>query len=219
MEELSRSLLKTLHYADLFDYPLKIGEIHRFLISNQTAEPAAVTRELEELLSSKQINRAREFYFLPGREVLVETRSRREAFSRKRIDRIRGIIFILSLLPWVRMIGLTGNLAMENSEESDDVDLMMVTATNRLWLTRFVVFLFLRLVGLKRNGGRSPARNKICINLWCDEKTLRVPKEDQDLVVAHEIVQMKVLFDRATTHECFISENLWLKGFLPNWKT
>ena len=43
--DLAQAILQTLHYADLFDYPLTLAELHRYLIGYR-ADAAAVEREL-----------------------------------------------------------------------------------------------------------------------------------------------------------------------------
>jgi hypothetical protein len=46
-ESLKRSILKTLTYADVFDYPLTLDEIHRYLVEKQAA-----VEEIRAVLSS-----------------------------------------------------------------------------------------------------------------------------------------------------------------------
>ena len=44
---LARAILHTLHYADLFDFPMTLAELTRYLIECRASE-ADVTRELAE---------------------------------------------------------------------------------------------------------------------------------------------------------------------------
>lgn len=218
MDLLSKIILKTIHYADLFDYPLKLNEIHRFLISPRAESFSAVGAELLSLVEKEKVGQEGEFYFLPRRRELVVLRPFREGLTQVKMAEVNGAIHWLSLFPWVRLVSLTGALAVGNADEKADVDLMVVTSRGRLWLTRIALFAFLSLVGLKRKDNPEGPLGKICINLWCDEENMSVNKEDQDLVVAHEIAQMKPLVDKGQTYERFVEANLWLKKFLPNWK-
>ena len=42
------------------------------------------------------------------------------------------------------MIAITGSVANYDAEENDDIDLLIVTEKNRLWITRGFVFLILK---------------------------------------------------------------------------
>lgn len=110
------------------------------------------------------------------------------------------------------MIALSGARAMNNASLADDIDLMIITAENRLWLTRLLVS-FLLFPWLRR--GQKISR-RLCLNLWLDESALVI--KTQNLYTAHEICQLKPLYNRDQTYQKFISANLWYKQFLPNWK-
>lgn len=207
------AILKTLHYADLFDYPLRFEEIHKYLV-----EPLAV-EVLEEALTQmgadvKQISADNGFYCLPGREEIIKLRKNREVYSRSKIKKAKRIAGVLKFIPWIKLIGVTGALAMGNSDENDDIDLMIITAPQRLWLTRGVVVTFLLLTSQYRRPKK--VKDRICPNLMISENALEF--SDRDLFTAHEIIQMRPIYDRENTYQKFINANRWVFDFLPNWK-
>jgi len=122
----------------------------------------------------------------------------------------------LRLIPTIKMVAVTGALAMENSDKEDDVDLLIVTAKNRLWFSRGLVVTFLRFFGLYRRPRK--IKNMICPNMLLDEEHLVVHKKEQDLFSAHEVCQLKVLWEKDGIYQKFVKENQWAKRFLPNWK-
>jgi len=218
LEELKENILKTLAYADIFDFPLTLFEIHQYLIGARDFSPDEIKRDLKDLVVANLLGNEGDLFFLPRREGLTKIKKLREEVSRSNLKNVWWALRIIGLLPWVKMVALTGAAAVNNNPEEGDIDLMVVTSQGRLWLTRFLVFLFLEIVGLKRkDGSRNPA-GKFCINVWCDEGRLKVLPEDQDLVVAHEVAQAKPLINKEGVYEKFVSENLWLKNYLPNWK-
>jgi hypothetical protein len=117
-------------------------------------------------------------------------------------------------------------LAMNNSSKDDDIDLMIITSSNRLWLTRLIITLWLDLLGKRRRPGNikykilnikyKKYKNKICLNMWLDETVLKLNKNKQNLFTAHELVQMKLIFNRDYTYEKFLSSNEWVRKYLPN---
>lgn len=193
-------MLKTIAYADVFDYPLTREEIYRWLIKGDS------------------FTKAKEFpywNYLPGRAKLVKLRRQRERISRVKLDKFLPIIYRLKIIRWIKLICVTGALAMNNADADDDIDLMIVTSKNRLWLTRLAVSLLL-LPHLR--GGRmdsSKVADRICINLWLDETALAI--KQQNLYLAHEICQAQPVFERENFYDRFLGANLWYKKYLPNW--
>lgn len=209
-----KAILRTLAYADVFDYPLKEKEIYRFLISNLPSPISNLQKELFAL--SPDVSQRGDFYFLKGREEIVSLRKKREQRSREKLKIAKRIAGWLKLIPTIQMIAVTGALAMGNSDEEDDIDLLIVTSKNRLWLSRGLIVTILRLSGNYRRPSR--VKDMICPNMLLDEGHLSVPPKERDLFSAHEVCQLKLLWDKNKIYQKFIKENQWVKRFLPNWK-
>jgi hypothetical protein len=207
-----KAVLKTLAYADIFDYPLKEEEITKFLIADS---PLSLKID-QELKKSSLISKKGDFYFLKGRETIVSLRQKRKKQSQKKMKIAKKVATWLKLIPTIKMIAITGALAMENSDQEDDIDFLLVTNKNRLWFSRGLVVIFLRLTGFYRRPNQ--IKNKICPNMFLDEDHLSLPKKERDLFSAHEVCQLKLLWDKDQTYQQFIKKNLWVKQFLPNWK-
>ena len=135
MNSLEESIIKTLCYRDLFDYPLSSGEVADFLIEDD-AHPSQVERVLAQLTAEGKIGQAQGFYFLPGREKIAAVRRQRELISERKYARALKLSQILRRFPWVRAVFITGALAAGNAEKEADLDFMVVTRRNRVWLTR-----------------------------------------------------------------------------------
>ena len=213
--ELKKAVLSTLAYADIFDYPLKKEEIWRFLLSDIRYQILDVSKGLKELPEVSQKNN---FYFLKEREHLVLLRKKRERWSRKKLKIAKQVARCLKLIPTIKMVAVTGALAMENSNENDDIDLLIITSKSRLWLTRLLAVLLVELIAKRRHPADKEVKDKICLNMFLDEGHLEVPKKEQDLFSSHEVCQLKVLWDKNGIYQKFLKANLWSKKFLPNWK-
>jgi hypothetical protein len=134
--------------------------------------------------------------------------------SREKLESIKFKLlqlWIFKLIPWVRLVALTGTRAMDNARADDDIDLMIITAANRLWLTRLLLTCLL-FPWLRR--GKQIAR-RLCLNLWLDETALAITP--QNLFTAHEICQAVPLYNQDKTYEKFIKANQWVKQYLANW--
>lgn len=217
---MEKAILRTLAYADVFDYPLTKEEIWKWLVGKQATgkRQKEVEKRLKEnsyLLS--HISYRQGFYSLKGREKIVALRKKREQYSASKLKLAGKVAGIMRLIPWVKLVGVTGALAMSNSDKGDDIDLLIITSKNRLWLTRGLVVTFLRLAGLYRRPGK--IKNKICPNMFLDEAHLSIPQKERDLFSAHEVCQMKPLWEKRRTYQRYLRANQWSKEFLPNWKS
>lgn len=211
--------LRTLAYADIFDYPLTAPEIWKFLITEQRVDPEKFLREILEMRKEKkQVGIDDQFFCLSGRKKIIALRKKRERWSQKKLTIARRVAQWLKLIPWIKMVAVTGNLAMENSGEDDDIDFLVATAKNRLWLTRLLTVLLVELASHRRRPGDKEAKDKICLNMFLDETHLAVPKKERDLFSAHEVCQLKILWQRGNLYQNFLKRNQWTKDFLANWK-
>ncbi len=122
---------------------------------------------------------------------------------------------LLKIIPTIKLVGITGALAMDNSHKDDDIDFYIVTEAKMLWTTRFLTTVLLELVGLRRKPGDTSFRNKICLNMYASEDHLAVSLKERDLFAAHEVLQMKPLWQREKMYTKFLSANSWVKKFLP----
>ena len=82
-------------------------------------------------------SRKGKYYFLPGRSHIVSLRQQREQFSKTKWLIARRVGEQLKKFPFIIAIFVTGALAMNNCPKDDDIDLMLVTYPNTLWITRF----------------------------------------------------------------------------------
>ena len=218
MTKPQQAVLKTLGYADIFDYPLTLREIQKWLI-NEKLGKRSIGSELQQLRSRESgtsseplIQRTKTYYHLKGRQETVTLRLKRQRFSQLKLKKAQKIANFLRFIPSIKLIAVTGALAMNNSDENDDIDLMIITKKNRLWLTRLIVTL--AIFSHLRRGHK--IKNKICLNLWLDETALAIPKSHQNLYTAHEVCQIKPLLNRDKIYQKFITANLWYKNYLPN---
>ncbi len=194
----SRKIATTLSYFDPYDYPLTKAEIDHW---------QSVTVNDQDSYQTKN-----GYYFLPGRESLIKLRRQREKIAVKKWQIAKKVGMKLKRLPTIAAVLVTGALAMNNTPQADDIDLMVITYPQTLWLTRCLVNLFLH--STRRFPGQKIAPGKICINLWLDTHNLHI--KTHNLYQAHEVLQAKVLWDRANIHGDFLQANGWVKKYLPS---
>ena len=218
------AILRTLAYHHLFQAPLTIEQIHGLLITPVPFSLASVRRSATQMLRKHQIIRRGPYYALLNfSQQDVRAHTSRTRASREKLAIARRAADIIALVPWVKIVAVTGALAMENADESDDIDLMVVTEKNRLWLVRPLAMSLVSLFFKRRKPLsilHTPysilLRNTLCLNLWLDEDALKIPEDQRNLYTAHELAQMRPLINRGGMYERMMSVNAWGRKFLAN---
>ena len=199
---LRQAIFETFVYADIFDYPLAAPEVVRYVTTPASAEE--VLQILERSATDGQLVRGNEYFALPNREAIFSLRERREAIAREKWSATRRYVRWLALLPYVRMVGVTGTLAVNNVEAEDDIDVFIVTEPGRLWLCRALVIAVVRLTRL--------AGDELCPNYFVSTNQLAFP--DRSFFSAREIAQMVPLYG-PNTYDHVRQMNRWVEEFLP----
>jgi len=212
-QELLRSITNTLAYFDLSDYPLTKEELFSFL----WLPPVVSYNDFLVALDNLQINFKFGYYFLPGREKIVEERRRKLLISEQKLKIARWGIRLIKAVPFLRAVFVCNTTGSGQAGEDSDIDFFIITEKNRIWITRFFVTLVLELLRLRRVGKR--VKNKICLSFYVTTENLDLAKwrvADDDIHFAYWLNQMIPLFDPDNYYFKFLQANSWTKNYLPN---
>jgi hypothetical protein len=206
-----QAVLKTLKYSDLFDCPQTEAEISKFLIKK------IEKKELKKILSSSpEISFNSGYYSLKGREKTIELRKKREQESLLKIEKAKKIVSLLSKIPTIMLLGISGSVAVRNAKKDDDIDLFIVTYKNTLWITRFLMIVLLKFLRVYRSRGEKDIKDKFCLNMFSTEETMVFKEDKRNLFTAREVSQLVPIFQRENSYSNFIEKNNWIKEYLPN---
>lgn len=217
---LKKAIIKTLAYSDLFDFPLSEAELWWRLQQPQAKfNSKQFSQALKQLTQTGRVKYRQDWYFLPGREKLYRLRKKREKISRAKWRQFEKHLQWFRWLPFIKVVAVTGALAVNNAQDNDDIDLLIITSSQRLWLSRLLLIGLTEILGVRRRPDQKQVADKICLNMFLTTKALKVPKEKQNLYTAYEVMQVKPVVNRQKTFENFLEVNgSWVKRFLPNFK-
>ncbi len=117
----------------------------------------------------------------------------------------------------ILLIGVTGSVAAEYPNNTDDIDIMIVTKKDKLWLTRLKLRLYVFLNKIPhRRYGHKERKDEFCFNLWLDEEALILPKSKRNLKNAMDLVLIKPLINKNLIYERLVSVNRWAKKYVAN---
>ncbi|MCX6743503.1 MAG: hypothetical protein NT116_04670, partial [Candidatus Parcubacteria bacterium] len=147
-------ILNTIIYFDLFDYPLTGQEIWQYLYTEGMQGGNFRLLEIEDCLKNsemmqKLVTAERGFYFLKGREEIINIRLQRYNIAAKKYKLALRVIRLFKLLPFIKLVAVCNSLAFSNAKEESDIDFFIIVTKGRLWSVRLVLICLITILGLR----------------------------------------------------------------------
>lgn len=204
--DIEQAIISSIAYSDVFDFAVTLQEVHRFLhyVACSFEQMTMVMTETE--LCHGRISTDGTYYCLTGREACLAERHTREARAVQKLVTARSVGRMLSNVPNVRMVALSGSLAARNSTPGDDIDIFCVTDQGKLWRTRALLLFACKF-------DTKVLRRNICANYFRSMAVLEL--DVKSMYMAHELAQMVPMYGLDVYHE-MRNQNLWTNDFLPN---
>ena len=201
------SILKTVTYFDVFSYPLKADEIVFFL--DKPATEKLISAALERLVKTKQLWKFNNFYSIRNDIELINRREKGNKLAAHQIKKAIKVARLLSWLPYVRGIAISGSLSKNFADENSDLDFFIITAANRLWIVRILYSFLYKVASVLR------IKEWFCLNYFIDELELEV--KEHNIFTAVELSTLMPLKGKKVFND-FFNANNWVNKFLPNFK-
>lgn len=200
----SQAILRALAYSDIFDQAQSITALYSFLEAPDVT-PAVFQETLHALQTAGSIYRDGDLVMLAGREELVSIWRRRQEQSARKWQSARRYIALIRCLPFVRMVAITGSLAVQNAEAPDDIDLFLIAVPGRVWLTRALTILVVHLAAI--------TGVTLCPNYLIASDAPELT--ERNLYTARELTQMQPLYGMLW-HRRLRACNRWTGAYLPH---
>ncbi|MBP9782066.1 hypothetical protein KBC89_05430 [Candidatus Woesebacteria bacterium] len=207
-----------LAYSAVFEFPLSTEEVTRRIwrFAGETlSTQAEIDFSLHKLFSMGVIGKNDDLWYLVSQPEAPANRKLWTKNSQIKLHQAAPIISFLAKLPWVVGVAITGSVAVNSAQADDDVDFMIVTEPNRLWLTRLLTLIVAMKYGKRRSFAKEEP-NSWCFNLWLTTNSLAVPPERRSLYTAYEVCQADWVINRGQVAEQFLTNNAWVEPTLAN---
>ena len=203
---LQRDVVRTLLYFDIFQHPLELREVLRFLPSN-----SVTVEDIERACSSAPLNRylveTNGYVGLQDRFTGYIGERRRKERRARRLWQVAVLMsHIIRRFPFVRAVFVSGELSKGVASRNSDIDFFVITAANRIWIARTLFTAFKRLCLFN-------ARKLFCYNHITSDRNLEI--KDHNIYTATEVATLKPLYNMELYGE-FMRANAWVKEYLPN---
>lgn len=205
LSPLSKKIVRTILYFDIFDHPIKKEEI-AFFATNGNEEPG-LESELNELVASNSIFSIDDYFSAkPDFQNLIKRRIEGERIAQQHYDKALGRAKFIGKFPYVRAAYISGSMSKGVMHQDGDVDYFIVTEPGRLWVARTFLVLFKKVFLFN-------SRKFFCLNYFIDSSRLEI--EEKNLFTATETVTLKPVYDNGV-YKNFREANKWVESFIPN---
>ena len=199
-------MVRTLLYYHIFDFPLTAAEILRFS-SHPWNEFADLENAIRDLVERSLIGADRGFFFVAGQSH-VDERIADQARARAALPQAVRWSRFIARFPYVRGVAISGTLSKGVMKEGDDLDYLVFTEPDRVWLCRLLLMGFKKVFLFN-------SHHLFCINYLLASDRLEIP--DYDVFTATEIAWLLPTVNRSI-HGRFLDANAWIGDFFPNWR-
>ncbi|MBI4281158.1 hypothetical protein HY628_03095 [Candidatus Uhrbacteria bacterium] len=210
-----QAILKALAYFDLFDYPLTLIELWKYLPG---LTPCSLEEARQEVLKSRETGAIEElngFFFLPGRGEIVRVRQQRYLIAERKYRRALRVARWLRRIPGIRLIAVANTLAWSHAAEASDIDFFIITRPGSLWTSRLLGVL--PFFWARPRPGRE--RDTFCFSFWATETALDLQKiacQPSDPYLAYWLASLVPVYDPDGLAEALWEANPWMSQYLPN---
>lgn len=212
-DPLDLSILSTLAYAAVFSAGVPEKFFYSWLITNKRYSTTRIRGRLALLQKRKVITLASEI--LAVDPSLFDRSKKSLLTSQEKYHLAQKRLRYLTWCPFVVGVGITGSVAAFNAMPHDDIDILIVTRANCVWITRLCIVIPLWFRGFLRTHTGRHIDNKFCLNVWLDENNLLFT--NRSLYIAREIIQIQWLYEQGMVSEAIVRKNPWISDFFGNW--
>lgn len=230
LNNLETSIFTTIAYYDYFNYPLTAAEIYYYIINFEVKSPSSakategkqnlkpsffeVLKTLDESeLLKKNLGRKNGFCFLKGREEIIKQRLQRKKLADEKFRKSRWILKFISYLPFIRLIMISGTMALGNPYKESDLDLLVVAKSGRIWTARAIITFFTLIFGKYRH--KDKTKNRLCLNHYITEKSLGI--DFGNLYKAQEYLNLLPVSGDLKIYQEFLAANRsWTENYVPS---
>jgi hypothetical protein len=147
------------------------------------------------------------FYYVKPNSEYIKRRQEKEQVSRKMWRMVGLMTHVIKRFPYVRCILVTGSLSKNNSDRSSDLDFMIITQKNRLWVARMLHMLFKKIFLFN-------SYKYFCLNYYITEDNLEI--DEKNIFTATEVAYVKATYNTKLMED-FLKANMWVKQYFPNY--
>lgn len=205
MEELKKSIIRSVAYFDIFHYPMTLWEIRSYL--NMPCTEQELSAALSSLMKEKILFKTKEYYQFKHDDSVISARLTANMLAEKQIATAKKITAFLAWFPFIKGIAISGSLSKKIATKNSDYDFFIITEKDHLWICKFMFCTFIKFAAV------FGFKKYFCLNYVIDETYLEV--QEKNVFTATEIATLIPVYGAQVFSDFFVA-NKWIYDFFPN---
>jgi len=198
------TVYQTVSFASLSGLPIGVDRLHRSLIGTPLSL-LETSLAVDELVSQGRLTRCDDLVCLAGSEAAFDRHAAATARAVEYWPLAEKWAQRVAKLPFVRMVAVTGGLAIDALGPDEPIEFFVMVRPRRLWTTRARTF---KVLNAARDEGVSISLAYVT--------TTRAPEvEPHSVAMAWELAQLAVVVGESVSRTLRRS-NAWVFDLLPN---
>ena len=204
---LEDAIYKTVAFFDVLDYCLTAEEISDRLMGFR----ASSEEILLGLAMCSQVEADGVYYFLKGKSKLVKLRIDNQIHHSEMWKKVERLRWIFSITPFLKGAYVFNTLAMTQARPGSDIDVLIVTDRNRLFIARTWLLIVTQILGVRRHGAKVEGR--LCLSFFVDRDHVNFSElllKPYDVYFAYWLLLLKPVGFFSSS---LLGSNVWMEGY------
>lgn len=219
MNDLEKSILKTVSFFDVFSYPLTASEIWKWLYKPQQNYSLFDIKECLDKSSvlNDKLECREGFYSILGRESIHLKRKHNNNLAERKFRKVVYLARVYRFIPFVRMMAVCNSLGYSNAREKSDIDLFIIARRRTIWLARLFTILVVKILHMRPT--EENKQDAFCLSFFIDENYLDIENSrmgSEDIYYPYWVSNLIPIYDPDGLYKKFLEANKWYKKYLPN---
>jgi predicted nucleotidyltransferase len=149
-----------------------------------------------------------------GRLDLVRQRLRRHAIAQDKWKIVRRAAPFLAMVPFVKALAGSGSLALDNTKNSSDLDILVIVDSGRIWTARLFLLCMTQVLGRRRKYYASSAPDMLCLNHYLSSSSLKVSRDIQNICMAMQYAMLVPIFQDGGLRTFLQRNSGWMNSYV-----
>ena len=123
------------------------------------------------------------------------------------IEKTKKYLKFIKWIPWIRLVWIGNSIAMNSATLESDIDLLIVTEKNRMWLVRIMCTFIFQILWVRKNDKHHAGR--FCLSFFCTLEWLDFSRFalEKDPYLYFWLLSFKPLLDYNDSYKLFLEKN------------
>lgn len=207
---MSKRLLATVAFFDVFEMPLQFEMLRKVLFGDSSFNPLELEIALDE--AANELEQKDGYVFLKGKAELIHKHKITLPWREKLIRKAKRKAWIFKSCPFVDFVAICNYLPLGVVEQNSDIDLLVVTRPGRIFTARLFLTILSHLAGTRRHGDKVEGR--FCLSFYLNAENLTLYPlliKPDDIYMAFWMVALLPIYANGEIFNQMKKENeLWL---------